>query len=392
MGDHTIGNESAHSEELTMSAWLDLLSADSRDRGRDWLFSSSEWGTAFAAESLLLRLEALRQLLSDLRTLVQDQNRPHLALSPDALRVTVDAGDRPVPRLWTSRLRIVAHPAPPAPSSAAEPVFVPEKNRPKALRPPGCVADSKWIEGVCIPRSGGAAARSHGGIDLNFLPDEPLDTPPSRGTRLALTSETGSASVYAWVMVDVAFSEVCSLSIADPSSVPPSLRPLLENKGAGARVKLGHVQDHGLVDDLFAAGTLWLGWLLADPGDLDTAAAFRDELRSTTVSGTDGAQVSDAKTRARRIVAAAESAKGLSELADRGLLAASLDLGLRMCAAWPDAYPGAGHEPVPRERKVAVYSAFLDDVGVLAERARAILRGVPGADAEVWTALDAYAR
>jgi hypothetical protein len=198
--------------------------------------------------------------------------------------------------------------------------------------------------------------------------------------------------VYAWVSVDVAFSEVCSLSVADPASVPPSLRPLLENKGAGARVRLGQVQDHGLVDDLFAVGTLWLGWLLADPGDLDGAAEFRDALRSTTTSGSDGAKVVDAKTRSRRLVTAAESAKGFVLGADRGLLAGALELGLRMCGAWPDAYPGAAHEPMSRERKVAVYSSFLDDAGILAEKARAILRGVPGADAEIWSALDAYTR
>ncbi len=392
MGDQSAGIESVRKEELTLASWVRLLSANAPERGEDWLFSASEWGSAFAAESLLLRLEAVRHLLTDLRTLVAERNRPHLALTADAVRVTVDHAVRPVPRLWTSRLRIVADPVPPLSSSTNDPVFAPARNRPRALQPPGCVAESKWIEGVCIPRSGGAAARSHGGIDLNFLPDDPLDAPPARGTRLALTSEAGSPSVYAWVTVDVAFSEVCSLSVADPASVPPSLRPLLENKGAGARVKLGQVQDHGLVDDLFAVGTLWLSWLLVDPGDLDAAAEFRDALRSTTISGADGGKLADTKSRSRRLVAAAESTKGFAERGDRGLLAGSLDLGLRLCAAWPDAYPGANHEAVTRERKVAVYAAFLDDVGFLAERARAILRGVPGADAEIWSALDAYAR
>ena len=66
----------------------------------------------------------------------------------------------------------------------------------------------------------------------------------------------------------IGFPEVCRVLVSDPVLSAEEIRGLLS--GAAAKLKLR--RDHSLVDDLYAAGTLFLSCLLVEPGDVAEAA------------------------------------------------------------------------------------------------------------------------
>lgn len=367
---------------------LDAVAA--RLAGARSFWTGPDRGEVFALESLLLRLDALRQILLGMRGLLAALGHPHLGLRPETLWVRFPPRSILLPALWGAQVQLLET----APGWTRG-AYAPRADRPPGLVPPGCSAGDRWLEGVGIPRAVGPSSRSRKSAELNFIPDQAMNEPPGRGETVCLApsiSGPGTDAVPARGRVDVAFSEVCSIVIEDPRQAPAWIQGFFEQQG-GVRVRLGIVRDHSLVDDLFAAGTLWLASFLEDPADINQASQFREHL---AVAIREGKLVVGAR-RALASAAPARISKDSAEVAavaaslPPDLLGAALELGARLCGLFPESYAGQGHEPTLRERQISVYDQFLGDAASLAEQIRDELAGMPRLAGEILSVLEEYA-
>lgn len=153
-------------------------------------------------------------------------------------------------------------------------------------------------------------------------------------------------------------------------------------------IAIQQVRDHALADDLYAVGTLWLAWLLADPGSIEGAARLREALRQ---AGT---------KKPPSYVEAAEQAGLLvyrtrEDVPDRHLpadmLEAALSLGNRLCGGVAGAFPGQGHEPLVPGARVDAYDTFLAEVTDMGRAVRDRIFGYSAADAEIRALLEGVA-
>jgi hypothetical protein len=143
------------------------------------------------------------------------------------------------------------------------------------------------------------------------------------------------------------------------------------------------ISDHGLADDLYAVGTLWLSSLLAEPGSLPAAVKLREALRVAPAEAS-RPEVAEACGPCFYGTHGSTPERCLPvELID-----GALDLGNRLCGGVAGAYPGQGHEAVAADKRAKVYDGFLADIATLASDATHRLFGYSPADAEIRALLE----
>ncbi len=347
----------------------------------------------FGLESLLLRLETLRQLLEGVRMVSLGLAHPHLGLAPETVWVRIERPGSLRTALWSARLVFLD----PAPAGGGDRVA----GRPPFLVPPGCEVGDEWFEGMCIPRAAGTASAETGQIGIDFLPNAPLAKPPVRGDAVRLGVPSARSGVTGRVFagtVEIGFPEVCRILVSDPALSPEEIRGVL----TGAAVKLQLKRDHSLVDDLYAAGTMFLSLLLREAGDLEEAARFRDALapRLRGAGGSDGGMTESLRAVESSGVFAvqggsnplesASGEKGVGAVLDRALVARAVALGMRMCAAIPGGYPCQAHEPAGPAEKERAYDGLLDALTALSREVRERLFATAVTDDAALAALGTY--
>jgi hypothetical protein len=346
-----------------------------------------EHGPLFALETLLLRLEILRQLLEGLSALAAGPGRPHLGLAPDAIAIGLAAPDVWGSPLWTSRARILD-----VSRAAGESVddLAPPADRPPALVSADC-RPSAWTQGRCLPRAAGGNFTGMKSWDFHFLPHPSTDKVPSRGTRVVFAADQGGRPVGPMIegLIDVAFSDVWMVGVPEPARFEASLRELIARDEGRPLFVMRPVTEHGLLDDLFAIGTLWLASLTVDPGGLDLAVALRDALRDRGAKAP-GGYVAAAKGLGFVLYQAQEDGSERSLPAE--ILESILDLGNRLCGGVPGAWPGQSHEPVDPARRKQVLRDFVSEVEALARVVRHRIFGFSAEDAEIRAALESLVR
>ncbi len=346
-----------------------------------------EHGPLFALETLLLRLEILRQLLEGLSALAAGPGRPHLGLAPDAIAVGLAAPDVWGSPLWTSRARILDVSR--AAGESAEDL-APPADRPPTLVSADC-RPSAWTQGRCLPRAAGGEFAGMKSWDFHFLPHPSTDKVPSRGTRVAFSADVGGRPAGGTIegLIDVAFSDVWMVGVPEPARFEAALRELIARDDGRPLIVMRPVTEHGLLDDLFAIGTLWLASLTVDPGGLDLAVTLREALRDRGGKAP-GGYVAAAKGLGFVHYQAQEDGSERSLPVE--ILESILDLGNRLCGGVPGAWPGQSHEPVDPARRRQVLRDFVSEVEALARMVRHRIFGFSAEDAELRAALESLVR
>ena len=338
-----------------------------------------EHGGSFALETFLLRLEWLRQTLVTLRALADGPRRPHLALGPEALAVAVGSPSVWGAPLWTSRVVFLT---PGAARATPDGSFEPLPGRSTAMVPPECRGGAAWVRGRCLPRKTLTPDKPW---EFHFLPSESATQSPAKGTavRFAL-DDAGEPSGPAVVgRIDVAFRDVWVVTVLDPRGNEGTIREMLQREDGRPSIVMQAVSDHGLADDLYPVGSLWLSSLVAEPGSVPAAVRLREALRSAPA---DASRLDAAEASGPCYYVTKETAPERRLPVE--LIDGALDLGNRLCGGVAGAYPGQGHEPVAADRRAKVYDGFLAEVAALASDARHRLFGYSPADAEIRALLE----
>lgn len=355
-------------------------------------YHSGPGGAGFASEALLLRLEFLRQMLEAIAGISGDLGHPHLGLRPDRLWARLLPADALRPVAWGVRFALLDLAAAWT-GEEGEPseTYQPPADRPAELRPPGCVQGTGWFEGLGIARTipGTPAGRA----EIQFIPDSPIASPPSKGTILQIQLGEASAAKAAG-RVETGFPDLLRIAVEDPKRLPEEFRALFESGKGRSRLKVRVQKDHQIADDLYAAGTLWFASLTRNPADLGLAAGAREAAA--------GARQRAGAAASHEALAAACDASGAflfrsdgkpGALAlDAEILGRAVRLGLELCGLVPEAYAGHGHEPTLRTDRALTYERFLDAVEGLSIAVRPGLHGLPPAEREILLVLEAYER
>ena len=340
-----------------------------------------EHGEQFALETFLLRLEWLRQMLAALDALHRSQGRPHLGLSAETIAVGVGEAGVWGSTLWSSRAVLLTAGAS---RESGDGRFEPIPGRSTAFVPPECRGGTAWVRGRCHPRGTAKTITSAKTWEFHFVPTESATETPLKGTpvRFAVDDNGEPDGTPIEGRIDVAFKDVWVVTITDPSRWEAPLRDLLKRDDGRPEIVMQPVSDHGLADDLYAIGTLWLSTLSAEPGDIPSAVRLRQALRTAKPGGAEsfgpGFYVPEGSTPERRLPAE--------------LLESALDLGNRMCGGVPGGFPGQAHEPVSAGVRETVYRSLLGEVSALAAGSRNRIFGYTPADAELRAALEGALR
>ena len=345
-----------------------------------------EHGGLFALETFLLRLEWLRQALLTLRELTFVAGRPHLGLGPETFGLEVGIPGVWGSPLWTSRVLLLTTGAARA---TGEGSFEPLPSRSTAMIPPECRGGAAWVRGRCLPRAAAKTLATAKSWEFHFLPSESAAQAPTKGTPVRFAIDEGGEPSGPTVdgRIDVAFRDVWVVTVGDPLRAESAIKEMLQRDDGRPSIVMQAVSDHGLADDLYAIGTLWLSSLVAEPGSVPSAVRLREALRS-------------APAEAPRIAAAEASGPCFyvahDDARERGLPAelidAALDLGNRLCGGVAGAYPGQGHEPVTASTRTKVYDDTLAEIAGLASQVRHLLLGYAPQDAEIRAVLEGAIR
>jgi hypothetical protein len=345
-----------------------------------------EHGPLFALETLLLRLELLRQMLESLAALDQGPGRPHLGLGPDAVAIGLGRPGVLSSLLWTSRLRKLEVSR--ARWSGEE--AVPPADRSPYLVPAEC-SQALPIPGRCHPR-GALDPTGAKPWDFHFLPQHPSEDPPARGTLVRFGVDDGRGAATGPSVegrVNFGFRDVWTVTVETPARFAAVLDDLLARDEGRPLIVVRAVLDHTLSDDLFAVGTMWLASLLVDPGALDLAAQLRDRLRT---AGRVTPPKYAAAVRGIGYLGYRTDGDSPERLLPEDVLDAALEIGNRLCGGVAGAFAGQGHSPVPPGGRTAVYREMLAEVAAFARAVRNRLFGFTPADAEVRAALETLVR
>ncbi|ANM28748.1 hypothetical protein ABI59_02670 [Acidobacteria bacterium Mor1] len=273
---------------------------------------------AFIAETLLLKLEMLRQLVSGVSRLSEAADGV-LDHRVGRLRVHSGPGDSLRPAFWDARAELGDL----LPAAEGVPEYL-------ASRQGG---GGDWIAGLCLPRGKEQAGATE--VRLDFIPDERLSEPPEKGSSIRLgIPENGDAPAREIDgEVELGYPEICRLVLRDPEIIEELSRDLL-GRLSQPGVKMRSAGGAQLPADLFVAGTYWIAWLLDDPSDLQKAARFRDAAEEK-IRGLDPVRAAaEGPAEVRRL--AATSGFFPDWVGKHGTLAtAALGLGLRLCAVLP---------------------------------------------------------
>ncbi len=371
---------------------------------RRFLFSP-EAAFAFGLESLLLRLETLRQILMVLFRLSVERGHPHLRVTPESIWVRLEPADALRSALWSGRVQLLD--TAPAVRDGDGGSLTPPAGRHPLLTPPGCGEGEDWIDGTCILKGGSGAAEALTRVE--FLPAAPFSKQPAKGdlVRLGVPSESRTGEMRTIVgRVEATFPEMCRVFVRDPSVKPAEVRSLLTRGHGSSTIRLQIIRDHSLVDDLYAVGTLWITSLLANPRDLEAAARFRDEM-ARRLRGIRPGQV-DAEIRAAlnepriggvfavqaghdAVESTAASRQGVAFI-DSWHMARALALGLRLCGAVPGGYPCQNHEPAGVEERARAYDTLLSMVVELSRQVRERMLSSTVRENPILGALASYVR
>ena len=341
-----------------------------------------EHGGSFALETFLLRLEWLRQTLVTLRALADGPRRPHLGIGPDGLAVAVGAPSVWGAPLWTSRVMFLTTGAARA---TADGSFEPLPGRSAAMVPAECRGGAAWVRGRCLPRGTAMTLSSAKTWEFKFLLSESAVQSPAKGTavRFAVDDAGEPSGPTVDGRIDVALSDVWVVSVVEPLRAEATIREMLKRDDGRPSIVMLAVSDHGLADDLYAVGSLWLSSLVAEPGSVPAGVRLREALR---VAPADASRPDAAEASGPCYYVTQESAPERRLPVE--LIDGALDLGNRLCGGVAGAYPGQGHEPVAADKRAKVYDGFLAEVAALASDARHRLFGYSPEDAEIRALLE----
>lgn len=333
-----------------------------------------EHGASFALETLLLRLDWLRQTLLTLRGMAENLGRPHLGIGPETLAIAIGAcgvWGGPLSNAKVVFLTNGAHHA------TGDGRFEPVPGRSTAMVPPQCRGGAAWVRGRCLPRGTAKTLTSAKTWEFNFLPSESTVHLPAKGSsvRFALDSEGEPTGPAVDGLVGVAFSNVWSVTVGDPKGAETTLREMLQHDDGRPAIVMQAISDHSLADDLYAVGSLWLSAFVAEPGSIPAAVRLREALRATP-----------AQPAPPGFYAASDGAPAAKLPAE--LLDAAYDLGNRLCGGAAGSFPGQNHDPVAADKRLRVYDEFIAEASALASEARLRLFGHSPADAEIRSLLE----
>jgi hypothetical protein len=367
-----------------LSAWPSSVVTD-LDRvfhGARTTILGPEHGASFALETFLLRLEWLRQTLVTLRELGDGRHRPHLGIGPEVLAVAVGVPSVWGAPLWTSRVTFLA---PGASRELADGGFEPLPGRSPAMIPPECQGGGAWVRGRCLPRGSAKTLTSAKTWEFHFLPSESAAQSPAKGTAVRFAIDDGGQPSGTAVegRIDVAFRDVWVVTVGDPRSSEATIRGMLQRDDGRPAIVMQAISDHGLADDLYAVGSLWLSSLVAEPGSVPAAVRLREALRAMKA---DTSRLEAAEASGACYYVTRESAPERRLPVE--LIDSALDLGNRLCGGAAGAFPGQGHEPVAADKRADVYEGFLDEVAAIASDSKQRLFGSSPADAEIRALLE----
>jgi len=344
-----------------------------------------------------------------------ERGHPHLGVTSESLWVRLDPSDCLRSALWSARVQLIDLAPGFSEGSAGGGAerFMPPSGRPPIFSPPGCAVGTEWVEGLCILKGSTTPGGASGMVRVEFLPAVHFSKPPVKGdlVRLGLRAQgAGGPARSILGRVETALPEMCRILIQDPSLPDEEVRALLTHGHGGSNIRLSIVRDHSLVDDLFAAGTMWIASMMSNPGDFPAAARFRDDLsprlKGTRPGGGDTAVRESLKAAEtsrlfaihamRDPIESAPRARPGPAFIDPDMMARSLALGMRLCGAIPAGYPGQDHEPAGLEERGRAYDTLLSMVVEMGRQAReGMLGSAPaagGGEDEILGALGAYAR
>jgi hypothetical protein len=221
--------------------------------------------------------------------------------------------------------------------------------------------------------------------EFHFLPSESAAQSPAKGTavRFAIDDSGEPSGPTVDARVDVAFRDVWVVTVGDPHSSEAAIREMLQRDDGRPSIVMQAISDHGLADDLYAVGSLWLSSLVAEPGSVPAGVKLREALRAAAA---DASRSDAAEASGPCFYATLEGAPERRLPVE--LIDGALDLGNRLCGGIAGAYPGQGHEPVAADKRAKVYDGFLADVAALASDATHRLFGYSPADAEIRALLE----
>ena len=395
--------------DLSLPAWSDLVQGartdslagadelprihldgiEARLAGRRLHLVPRDFVKRAAGEALMLRLEILRQLLEGLKGIRVGLGHPHLDVRPDSIWVRLVDSEPLAPALWGPRVQLLD--LAPATRSAGDGAA----RRPNQHYPPELLAVDSGprvaITGMAIPRGEVTEEEEQPGVNFLFLPEQDSEVVPKADERVTVAViHDGRETHSVDGRIEVAFPDVFRL-VLFPGEIPAADLAGILRTGSQTVIRLGANQPEP-DPDLFAAGTIWLGMLRKDAGDLAAAAGMRDEMLRAIRE--EEVQPSDHEAAERICLetaleigglfadAALDREAGIGTPTELQLLGRCLWLGLRMCLLTP------GTDP---EREIAgFYENLLREVRSLLDEARYLMLGRSSAEEEILSVLRAY--
>ncbi len=365
--------------DIPLQAWLKLAEDPVTDRsaaggGHKGRLVPAEFQERAQAESLLLRLEALRQIVTGIRGIHAGLQHPHLDIRPESIWVGRREQHSLAPSMWSPDVQLVDL----APGRGISGKYARPADLPPELIPTKSANGEESIPGLLIPRGETVEEEGHVGVKFLFLPQGECEAPPGENEPVSVAmvqDETESRPFDG--RVEVNLKDVYRLVIY-PGDIPAeNLGEELKGLGSQAVLRKAAAGGAELIDpDLFAAGTIWLSMLRWDTQHLERAAKLRETMMQAletedALRGEHSVAERICLTAARksddlfRLQYASAGSGGSASMGAR-LMGNCLWLGLRMCGALPEVYNGAA---------VDVMDLVLREIDMLQEEARYLMLG-----------------
>jgi len=368
---------------------LDPIAAAAKDRqGR---LVPAEFKQRALGESLLLRLEVLRQLLAGIRGVHSGLQHPHLDVRPESIWVGQGRRSSLAPSLWSPDVQLIDL----APCHTGADQYVHAPDLPAELTPPKSKSGSEGISGILVPRGETVEEEGRTGVKFLFLPQGECEDPPGENEPVTLAMVQDDTESRAFdARVEVNLKDVYRLVIFIGDIPKDKIDEELKGLGSQAVLRKAATDaEHAVDPDLYAAGTIWMALLRWNTEDLAGCAALRETLLQTLE--TEDALRGDHAVAERiclttanehddlfRIQFEASGAEGSASMAGR-LLGKCLWLGLRMCGALPEIFNNEPAEADGSIRSTVVLDHVLREIVMLQGEARYLMLGRSSAREEI---------
>ena len=353
-----------------------LARSRAASRGPDRLVPP-EFRSRGAAEDLLLRLEAMRQLTGAALGLVEAFGIEDLGLGSEHVWFRLPETVGAIPASWSAQAMILDV----APTDDGAPT------RTRApWRAPSQGGTNPRFTGILIPSGETASQDGREGVKYLFIPDEECPEPPAAGTAIEVGPGDGERLEG---FLENAFSDVFRVVVYLEGRNPDALTEALTGSDEPITVQIGRGGDGRIDPDLYALGSIWIAMLRRGSWNPTRAADARERLQAELLrAGIDRHDHAGAARLCARVgVGSGEFAVfprigvDVVHSSEGALLGRCLWLGLRMVGE----QPGDG----PEITRTALEN-HLREVEILREEARLLMLGRPTPDEEILTALEVW--